>query len=96
MVASNGFVMPCEVGDTRVPVASGTSTDTRAPKWRDMKPSVAWITSPVLCNSARSRANSYSVRARFSRWEATRTWKRMVPASWPMVTPTASITANVR
>jgi hypothetical protein len=36
------------------------------------------------------------VRARFSRCEATFAWKRMLPASWPMIVPTASITAKVR
>jgi hypothetical protein len=36
------------------------------------------------------------MRARFSRCDATLAWKRMPPESWPMMVPTASITAKVR
>jgi hypothetical protein len=58
VVLSNGFVMPCDVGETIVPLASGTSTDTRACIARLMKSSVCRITSEVVWNCARSRANS--------------------------------------
>ena len=43
----------------------------------------------------RSRATSKSARERVSRCVATRAWKRRPAVSWPVIRPTASITAKV-
>ena len=57
-VLSKGFVIPRPVGETSVPVASGTSSATRARNRRDMYSSVISITCDVVASCARSRANS--------------------------------------
>ncbi len=58
VVLSKGFVIPWPVGETRLPVASGTSTAIRPRNWRDMKSSVVSITWLVERFCDRSRANS--------------------------------------
>jgi hypothetical protein len=57
-VLSKGLLMPLPVGETSIPVASGTRTEIRARNWRDMNASEVSITWDVVWSFERSRANS--------------------------------------
>ncbi|MNT14273.1 hypothetical protein D3C72_1492700 [compost metagenome] len=82
-------------GACKLPSSSGNSKVARARKARSMALFVMSKICSVCSTPDNSRENSYRARARASRCEATRAWKRRPAVRWPVIRPTASITPNV-